>query len=1435
VGISPFGATVTSQSIQVTIFFDDDHGLNWGSMQISVNGVVDNTWSYTTNTGGTSGTSSKTLSFNCSPNQTCSLSVSASITDTDGLTSSTSSTWSYTAPPLPPARAAPTISLEPHPQDFRDLMCATCTNATLTYSTPAYTSLDVPRFVTLTYSSARAYPMGFVQADADLNVSTNPDGLSIQVIHNGSPLTLTNGAATSQYQWSGSIGKSRLAAQFDARSPGTNPYGYSVVGDAWWSTDHRTAPSVPTRILFIDEQNSPLGAGWSIAGLQRLVFVGDSVVLIDGAGTASFFASCGTNCWTSPRGDYSTLTRSGTNYLRTRRDGTVTTFNGLGYETQVTDRFGNTTLYGYDGSNRLTTITDPVGKVTTLAYSGDGSCTLASAAGKLCRITTPGNRTSQIRVNAAGDLDRIDDPDGVTAVAATYNNHLLAHWTDRRNAATDFGYDQFNQVQTVQSASVTTTDGVVRPTTTFTSLEAVSLPANASARTRVLPQSAAMIQTSPKGTITSSLAHRSGAALEVDVRDPYGRHAKTTYAYDDSSRLVQVTAPSGGTTVYTWQNSRLITMVDNGAGTSKTFKYIPQYDQVDSMWANGRFVQHNFFSASPNNYKAPDSVAMNDPGVTTNNVTRYTYDGHGRVLTARDPESHQQSLSYEAGGFQNRSSVAVNGYATSYSHDAYGRIYQVTDPNLRTITITYDALNRDTSIAGPLGKRVRKTYNDGAGIYEVVDAKSQKYTTYANPLGWITQKSYPIGNSEYYTFDKHGNVVRYTPRRGSSYDVVFTYDTLDRVHTRVADGLTTTFAYDTGSKWVAVSNAESTDTLFTDVDDRLSSAHSWRNGIRYEVNTGYGPDGSHGQTVGKAINGTTVIWLTSLNFGSDTLLRRNYFQDPWGRGTSIVYKKDDLFSTVTLPTGTTASQHLQVGYTYTGGHGIQQVSYNQGLDGSLGRSYGQDPLERNYVKDRGAYGDTYRRVVQFDDFGRLANYRDSHIWEEPIWTCSGLTEDDCYWDYQWHDDTIRSDTYSYDDAGNRTDRGAVIGNGNQITSFDGFTIVYDADNNVIQKSKSGVTNQTLTWNSLGQLTQVVVNGITTTYGYDGFGRRVRKTVNGVMTRYLWDGDNLAAEMNGDASLVRYYSYYPGIDRPHAVTRASDGKTFYYATELPGSVIGLVNSSNQLVNSYEYDPFGVAVATSEQVAQPFRFAGRELDSETGLYYMRARYYDPQLGRFLSEDPIGLHGGMNPFVFAANDPVDFLDPHGELFGWFEDLFDMFNETLGETVGRFLDGIINFFMSSDSGDGPPPVPLPADRAGLWDPDIASPVLEAETCTSYMCDPNSTKIYDEVSMGANNFQAGFTRAMNPFFSCGAEIGSWIGASANIDQLFIRPEGETWTLGAGEVFGGGIIMDGMKPVGVNIKATLQLPNPAAIAHNAFNYDYLPHGLGVSRGLCPGG
>jgi len=174
-------------------------------------------------------------------------------------------------------------------------------------------------------------------------------------------------------------------------------------------------------------------------------------------------------------------------------------------------------------------------------------------------------------------------------------------------------------------------------------------------------------------------------------------------------------------------------------------------------------------------------------------------------------------------------------------------------------------------------------------------------------------------------------------------------------------------------------------------------------------------------------------------------------------------------------------------------------------------------------------------------------------------------------------------------------------------------------------------------------------------GFNGLGRRFEKNVNGTLTRYVYDGEDILFEFSGSTgsplALRARYAHGAGIDEPLLMERDLSGnrafetsERFFYHTEGLGSVTDLTNSTGVISKSYLYDSFGQIVSQSGTLENPFRYTGREFDAESGLYFYRARYYDPRTGRFLSEDPIGYSDGMNLFSYTRNNPLNFIDPFG-----------------------------------------------------------------------------------------------------------------------------------------------------------------------------------------------
>ncbi len=241
-------------------------------------------------------------------------------------------------------------------------------------------------------------------------------------------------------------------------------------------------------------------------------------------------------------------------------------------------------------------------------------------------------------------------------------------------------------------------------------------------------------------------------------------------------------------------------------------------------------------------------------------------------------------------------------------------------------------------------------------------------------------------------------------------------------------------------------------------------------------------------------------------------------------------------------------------------------------------------------------------------------------------------------------------SFTYDLVGNRTTAGNVTNAGNQLTADAMHSYQYDDNGNLTRKTLLATGNYTqYTYDAENKLVKVedFVAGnptaaFTSTYRYDGLGRRIEKVANGQTKRYIYDGEDILLEYDGSNVLQARYTHGPGIDEPIAVTKG--GSTFFYHQDGLGTVTDLTDSAGATAKSYAYDAYGTILESPGTLDQPYMYTGREFDSESGLYYYRARYYSPVLGRFFSEDPIGFNGGINLYAYVGNNPMSFTDPMG-----------------------------------------------------------------------------------------------------------------------------------------------------------------------------------------------
>jgi RHS repeat-associated protein len=219
--------------------------------------------------------------------------------------------------------------------------------------------------------------------------------------------------------------------------------------------------------------------------------------------------------------------------------------------------------------------------------------------------------------------------------------------------------------------------------------------------------------------------------------------------------------------------------------------------------------------------------------------------------------------------------------------------------------------------------------------------------------------------------------------------------------------------------------------------------------------------------------------------------------------------------------------------------------------------------------------------------------------------------------------------------------------GNILNTADGNTYTHDANGNRIQKSGSGGIT-TYTYDSLNRLVQVVKGSQTTQYSYNGLGQRVGKIDNGVQTNYLVDPNGILpqilTETDTSNNLISFYVY----DGAGLVAKITPQNQYYfYHYDGLGNTIAITDNAGQVVNTYCYSPEGL-VGAQETIPNPFQYVGRfgVMAEGNGHYYMGARYYDPEVGRFINRDPIGYAGGLNLYGYVGNNFPNYIDPLGLL---------------------------------------------------------------------------------------------------------------------------------------------------------------------------------------------
>lgn len=244
----------------------------------------------------------------------------------------------------------------------------------------------------------------------------------------------------------------------------------------------------------------------------------------------------------------------------------------------------------------------------------------------------------------------------------------------------------------------------------------------------------------------------------------------------------------------------------------------------------------------------------------------------------------------------------------------------------------------------------------------------------------------------------------------------------------------------------------------------------------------------------------------------------------------------------------------------------------------------------------------------------------------------------------------QTEIFTYDNAGNRTrrERGQEIttyeyDTRNRLTSTanNGIITTYNYDNNGnLLKETKGSEITSYTYDNFNRPVEVVLpNESYQMNHYDAMGLRVGLTENGIRHEFIFSGSSVVAEVNSNTGGITRYVRGKEL----LATEDPRGILSYYLHNEHGDVINLVNANGEIQNAYKYDAFGNTTDYAAKVNNRFLYSGEQFDKVTGQYYLRARYYDPELGRFTQEDPYR-GDGLNLYTYVHNNPIRYVDPTG-----------------------------------------------------------------------------------------------------------------------------------------------------------------------------------------------
>ena len=950
---------------------------------------------------------------------------------------------------------------------------------------------------------------------------------------------------------------------------------------------------------------------------------------------------------------------------------TVYDFDDRGNVTQVTDAKGGITKYAYDANDNEKEVIDPLGRKTTRTFD---------AYGNVKTETDPLGRTATIDYNAKGEVREMLDANGRQTVNGYDQSGDLTSITDHSGAAIALGYvPSSGNLASLKDAL----GNQIRYS--YKKINGTTLKET---------------ETAADGSLTSYGYDNDGrikSTTHNTVLKPGAAAVDTTSAqtYDPQGNMLTSTDASGHTTTYTYNAANEMLTETDPLGRLTKHEYSPRGERIKTThpdggietWGfdnNGNETQHCVRNAcTKQDYDELERVVKTTDALGKETIT--VYDPAGQVLSVKDARGKVTLFQYDDVG---RQTIVTNALTqdSEQKYDAAGNVETSKDAKGQITTFGYDLMGRRTSVTfangskslvgfNAAGQRISETdatgfvttfgYDPMGRLAKVTDALNKNTTFTWNSLGQLLTQTDALGRVTGYGYDAAGRRVERKLPGGAQEKLV--YDPAGQLISRVDfDGTTTGYEYDAGF----LSKVFRTDGTQTIGYDSWKNPSNWTDTANGSMNRNYN---AAAQVTSETTNHSVDFGAGATGFSSNVTYR-------WDENGNRLEVKDNTQSQTTLASYDALNRLETV--TQQGG-GLTTFGYDLAGNRDLVKRPDGSTTEYRHNAANQVEGVTHRKadgsvLAQFDYTLDAVGRRKVVV--ETITAASPVKRTVSY-DYdatgKLKRETIAQTLpstmnlvieYDHDDVGNRTKR-TVSGDTSRTTTYeydandrlskmtdsvDGVTTYgWDARGNLISKTHGGNTT-TYTWRSDNRLLSISNASAKIFYGYNPQGQRIKRYVvkGGVTTKthYTLDTQRPYSEVLSEVTQVGSgaWTSQHNVFTPEGLgdLLQSGGQTTF--ADAQGNTRLVVDAAGN-ATALSYDAFGLEIG-SATTSVNHRYTGEYFDQDSGLYHLRARDYDPVIGRFISMDE---HPGvqyiplsLNKYLYVNSDPANHIDPSGNI---------------------------------------------------------------------------------------------------------------------------------------------------------------------------------------------